>query len=449
MKRKLLSFLLTICLIMPCALFLTACGSNPSDEPHTCSWETDWTTNSTYHWHVCENDNCVKTKDKDAHTLINGVCSICNYVKNSSNSDSDNPSNNPSEESYTLDYKLGNDGTYYIVSGIGNFNNTELVIPETYKEKPIKEIGYAAFKNYTFIETVKFPETIINIGIESFYGCSSIKSINLPNNLVEIGNKAFYGCKKLQSLDLNNNLTSICDEAFNFCSALTELIIPSKITNIGENAFSHCYNLMTLTLYNATPFKNNLGKTYFESCYRLIEIYNLTGESLSNISAELNSYHLVEHTSLNNKSTISRNQDGYVFYYDNTEYYLINYLGSSLDICLPSSYNNKSYVLRRYALMHKELEKIEILNNINVIDVKTFMSCNNLSEIKLPNTIESISKQALYPCLSLTTIYYNGTIDDWNLINLYDDGTYLGQWTTKENISVICLDGNITVNSSN
>ena len=78
MKKKLLSFVLAICLIVPCAFALTACGSNPPDDPaHTHNWATTWSKNSTEHWKTC--DNCNEKKDKASHD--GDTCSVCGYVK--------------------------------------------------------------------------------------------------------------------------------------------------------------------------------------------------------------------------------------------------------------------------------------------------------------------------------------------------------------------------------
>ena len=79
MKKKLLSFILAICLIMPCAFMLSACGGNPPDDTptHTHNWATTWSKNETEHWLTC--DGCDEKKDKANHTLDNGVCSVCNY----------------------------------------------------------------------------------------------------------------------------------------------------------------------------------------------------------------------------------------------------------------------------------------------------------------------------------------------------------------------------------
>jgi len=78
MKKKLLSFILAICLIMPCAFMLSACGSNPPDAPHTHTWSTTWSRNSSEHWLTC--DGCDEKKDKGNHD--GDVCSVCGYETN-------------------------------------------------------------------------------------------------------------------------------------------------------------------------------------------------------------------------------------------------------------------------------------------------------------------------------------------------------------------------------
>ncbi len=80
MKKKLLSFILAICLLLPCSLVLTACGNNPPDDPpHTHNWSTTWSRNSSEHWLAC--DGCDEKKDKAGHD--GDICSVCGYEKGS------------------------------------------------------------------------------------------------------------------------------------------------------------------------------------------------------------------------------------------------------------------------------------------------------------------------------------------------------------------------------
>jgi hypothetical protein len=91
MRKKLLSLVLSICLIMPCALFLAACGNNPPEDPaHTHNWSTTWSKNSTEHWLTC--DGCNEKKDKANHD--GDTCSVCGYIKSNNGNTNDSQDNN-------------------------------------------------------------------------------------------------------------------------------------------------------------------------------------------------------------------------------------------------------------------------------------------------------------------------------------------------------------------
>ena len=78
MKKKLLSFILAICLLIPCSFALTACGNNPPDNPpHTHNWDTIYSYNSTSHWLTC--DGCDEKKSFGNHNIVNDSCSVCGY----------------------------------------------------------------------------------------------------------------------------------------------------------------------------------------------------------------------------------------------------------------------------------------------------------------------------------------------------------------------------------
>lgn len=76
MKKKFLSFILAICLIMPFALVLTACGGKDPD--HTHSWSSTYSHNSTQHWKTCS--GCDDLDEKNDHTYNVDTCSVCGYV---------------------------------------------------------------------------------------------------------------------------------------------------------------------------------------------------------------------------------------------------------------------------------------------------------------------------------------------------------------------------------
>lgn len=123
MKKKLLSFLLAICLLIPCSLALTACGKNPPDDPpHTHNWSTTWSRNSSEHWLTC--DGCDEKKDKANHD--GDVCSVCGYEANHTH---DWP------ETYTY-----NDSEHWKICSVC-FQETTRVAHD-YENRTCKECGY-------------------------------------------------------------------------------------------------------------------------------------------------------------------------------------------------------------------------------------------------------------------------------------------------------------------
>lgn len=87
MKKKFLSFILAICLLIPCSFALTACGSNPPDEPpaHTHNYADTYSHDQTGHWIKCMGDNLDEcdnpTKSYGNHNYSNGVCTVCGRSK--------------------------------------------------------------------------------------------------------------------------------------------------------------------------------------------------------------------------------------------------------------------------------------------------------------------------------------------------------------------------------
>ena len=81
--KKLISFLLTVCMCFSASVMLTACV-----EEHTHTYKTEWSKDATHHWYDCETDDCTEKKDKEEHAYTDGVC-VCgaedpNYQQSSS-----------------------------------------------------------------------------------------------------------------------------------------------------------------------------------------------------------------------------------------------------------------------------------------------------------------------------------------------------------------------------
>jgi len=85
----------------------------------------------------------------------------------------------------------------YSVREFGDAEDSEIVIPSTYKGKPVTKIENEAFKECEFITSVVIPDSVKSIGASAFAKCSSLKRVMLGNSVISIGEKAFSGCYDL------------------------------------------------------------------------------------------------------------------------------------------------------------------------------------------------------------------------------------------------------------
>jgi hypothetical protein len=68
----------------------------------------------------------------------------------------------------------------------------ELVIPSTYKEKPVTRNGPSAFSSCSSLTSVTIPYSVTSIGKKAFAHCSSLTSVRISESVTSIGDLAFY-----------------------------------------------------------------------------------------------------------------------------------------------------------------------------------------------------------------------------------------------------------------
>ena len=136
-----------------------------------------------------------------------------------------------------LAYTLSDDGTYYICSGIGTANATEIVIASTYDGKPVTAIAERAFKDCKNITGVFIPDGITSIGNYAF-GNIGITRLVIPDSVTVIENYAFYGCTNL-----------------------VEITIPAGVTSLESYTFTNCTNLKTI-IFKGTMEQWNSGNRF-------------------------------------------------------------------------------------------------------------------------------------------------------------------------------------------
>ena len=127
------------------------------------------------------------------HAYINGICARCGDIQ--------------------LELTLSDDGSYYILTGIGEFAGSELTIPDSYNGIEIREIGDGAFEGRTSLTKIVIPDTVTTIGERAFYDCTGLVSVTIGKGVTSIGDEAFSGCTGLT--EINYNAVEVNDLAWN------------------------------------------------------------------------------------------------------------------------------------------------------------------------------------------------------------------------------------------
>ena len=259
-------------------------------ETHTHTYSDEWSYDETSHWHSATCEHTDEVSDYGEHTFSNIICSVCDYKL---------------VETDGLEYTLSNDGTYYIVSGIGKATALHILIPSEYDEKPVKAIGEYAFAYCDSIISVTIPDSITYIGDGAFIDCTALTEINvdennkyycdidgvlfskdktkliaypegktdtsyvIPDSVAYIGEYAFAYYTTLTSITIPDSVNSIGEYAFANCTSLTSVTIPDSVTKIGDGAFEYCTALTSVTIPDSVT---EIGDGAFEYCTSLTSI---------------------------------------------------------------------------------------------------------------------------------------------------------------------------------
>ena len=157
MKSILKAFLLTLVLLT--VLFLPSCGVD-----ETCP-----------------------------HDLLNNECENCAAK---------------ASEGLAFEYNSEND-SYYVV-GLGECEDEVVLLPDTYREKPVTFIK--GFQEDSQVKKLYLPETVTSVGAELFKGATALEEVYMQ------------GVKKLAG------------EAFARCTALKKVYIPTALSTIDRYA---------------------------------------------------------------------------------------------------------------------------------------------------------------------------------------------------------------------
>lgn len=252
-------------------------------------------------------------------------------------------------------------------------------------------------------ESVEIPSKYTKIAGKLFYENQVIKDVYVPDGITFVGGDTFSATSCLKNLRLPKDLKEI-PQNFLFLSGIPKINLPDSLEVIGEYAFGYCKNLTTFTL---TKNISSIEQYAFFECNNLVEIINYSNLKLklgSQTYGSIAEYAKLISETNNYKSNII-NQDDYLFYNDNDNYYLLCYIGDNYNLVLPESINGHSYELNNGAFSHNNAIKTIVFPNcITKVRSREFEFCDNLEKVVLSDSIVEIGDHAFYLCMNLKDI---------------------------------------------
>ena len=390
---------------------------------HTFDKDT-WHFDETRHWHPSSCKHTDLVSDKEQHDFIGGVCSVCGFSENSSG----------------FKYTINATGTAYLVTGYSG-TGTNVVVPDYFKGKPVRNINRDVFKNHTEIQRITIGKNVTYIGQYAFYGCTGLTALTIPDGVKTIYDYAFYGCAEIKELNLGSGLEDIGSLAFYNCEKLervnvgdltawckiyfydygatplsnggdlyiggqllTKAIIPADVDTVKKYAFYKNKNLESAVLHDGVT---SIGDFAFSGCSRLQNVTVPDGLTSIGDHAFENCFILSEFDFPPNLKSIGSSA--------------FSLCSSLRNAVIPSGVTSISYCAFNECY---SLEKVTIENGVKYINGSAFRKCSFLTSIVIPDSVTVIEDYAFYYCTRLKSVKISANISELGKEVFYNTMAY-------------------------
>ena len=326
----------------------------------------------------------------------------------------------PTEPSQGLVFTLREDGQSYALTGVEDFTDEYLIIPDEYEGKPVTAIESKGFikilagGRYTFsighIKGIFIPATIeeIELSTNIISACSELTRIEVEkgnaryhsdhNCLIETATKTLIAGCKSSKIPTNGSVTVIGERAFFSCQGLEQIKIPKSITRIEGAAFYMCSNLKTVQLPKTVTY---IGNTAFARCESLEKL------ELPDVPLYICDWD-VKVTPEFSEGLLA----GGVVTMDGSAAYIGKHLIWAGD-------EQGAFVVKDGTLSIAE----------------SAFTGTTVTAVEIPKSVSVIGIDAFFKCQSLTQIKYDGTVRQWQEMT--------AEVRLPENVTVICSDGQV------
>lgn len=279
----------------------------------------------------------------------------------------------------------------YAVSGIGDVDDTDIVIPNEYNGLPVTQISDYAFYENGDITSVKIFGGITEIGDSAFWGCEKLESLVIEAKISSMGELAFAHCQKLETVRIGDGVEEISYYAFFECSSIKEVTIPASVKTIGESAFAFCTSLEEVNFSEGLEY---IGDCAFGGCSSLKEF--VMPQSVTEIGFGVLMF-----------------IGG--FFFDGEEYDSFNVLEKIV-------MSDNIVDIPDFAFSGCAISTISVGKKVEIINYSAFYGCESLQSVVIPKSVKQIISYAFYRCPMLSTVFYEGTAEEWGKVSVSRSG---------------------------
>ena len=145
-----------------------------------------------------------------------------------------------SDSTYTTGKVVGTSASNTAGNGLTDSSITNVVIPSSYDDIKVVEIGYHSFYKKTSIVSVFIPKTVQHICYEAFYGCTKLSEVKF-----EAGSEL----KKMEK------------DVFQNDNSITKIDIPPSLEDVDYDSdawiFYGVTSLICFSYFGSTDFSNH------------------------------------------------------------------------------------------------------------------------------------------------------------------------------------------------
>lgn len=228
---------------------------------------------------------------------------------------------------------------------------------------------------------VVIPESVKGMADNLFAGKFKIRSVEFYG-CDAVSEGAFKGCKSLSRVFLHDGMKKIVDLAFDGCISLSEVRIPDSVEYIGLGAFRDCQMLESVTLPGKLVA---IHPEAFKGCSMLKRVVIPKSVGVIHGAAFMN-------------------------------------CSSLEDVVFQEGLREIRYDAFNFCI---GLRKVVLPSTLESIGTKAFMGCLSLEEVVLPAGLKLIDRYAFFSCSSLRSInipegakYYEETFMDCENLKL-------------------------------